>query len=429
MNINDYSMILFVVIIWPLLLALPTLHTRLPFARYLVLVPAVLLAFFPGETTVTPAWLLFGAGFEFDHNNRWLLVMAIVVWTAAATTYDKNTLVSDKTFPFFSLTLTGHLGTILSADIVSYFCCSTLMSYSFYALVVRKNDEASRWAGRFYITFIIIADLLLFEGILLAAYGTDELQYSLLYKAIINGNISIAFVWLVSIAFIIKAGMWPAHIWLATSFKSAARPAYILLTGVPVVMGLFGLIRWIPTGEIIISEGSIYFQVIGIVTILYALRYLINKGYQSMLPVSATLFMTGLFVTGLGTVMTRPELWNDYNYLAYPFLALLGIFSAALCFLHENQPQTDDTLSKRIFERVIRLKDILNNIQLSSAGKRLGIKTYTRIFNTQSNKDINPTQWVSFIDAIEHQIRCWPVIITFLVLFLLAVIFLASLTI
>jgi hypothetical protein len=303
------------------------------------------------------------------------------------------------------------------------------MSYGFYALIVRQNHEASRWAGRFYIGFIIIADLLLFESILLAAHGSDKLHYTFLHKAIIDGNISIAYVWLVSIAFMIKAAIWPAHIWLTASFNSAARPAYILLTGVPVVMGLLGLIRWIPVGERIVSEWGIYFQVLGTIAVLYTLIQFINKGYQSTLPALVTLFTTGLFVAGLGTIMARPEMWRDYNYLAHPFLALLGIISAALCFTQDNQPQTSDTLLKRLIEHGLRLMDILRNVKQSSAGKFFGIKTYTRIIRTQSNSEINSTQWLRVIDTIEHQIRCWPVIITFLVLFLLAIIFLASLTI
>lgn len=426
MIIDDYGFVLIMVIAWPLLLAFPTVRTRLPFAHYLVLVPAVLLALFSGETTSTPAWLLFRAGFELDNNNRWLLVMAIGIWFAAATTYNKNKQKSDITFPFFSLTLAGHLGTILSADLVSFFCCSTLMGYGFYGLLLRQEHSTSIWAGRFYISFLIIADLLLFESILLAAHGSDKLQYIFVHKAIIDGNISIAYVWLVSIAFMIKAGLWPAHIWLTASFNSAARPAYILLSGVPVVTGLFGLIRWIPTGEIVVSEWGIYFQVLGVTTIFYAVIQFIKKGIQSSLPALVTLLMTGLFVAGLGTVIARPELWNDYGYLAYPFLALLGIFSAAFCFMQDNQPQTDDTLLKRLIERGLQLLGNLQNVQLSSVGNKIGIKTYARVTSSQSASKNNSAQRLRLFDAIEHQLRYWSVIMTILALILLAIIFLSS---
>ena len=436
MNIDDYGIILLVVISWPLLLAFPAVHTRLPFAHYLVLAPAVLLALFPGETTVTPAWLLFGAEFQLDNNNRWLLVMAIGIWLAAATTCNNfnndnkvnDSLISGKTFSFFSLTLAGHLGTILSADAVSFFCCSTLMGYGFYGLIVRQNDEASRWAGRFYIGFLIIADLLVFESILLAAHDADKLQFNSLHKAIIDGNISTAYVWLVSIAFMIKAGVWPAHIWLTASFNSAARPACILLTGVPVAMGLLGLIRWLPVGEIVISDWGIYFLVLGVITVLYALIQFINKGYQSRLPALVTLFMTGLFVTGLGAVMTRPELWHDYGYLAYPCLALLGIISAALSYIRITQPQTGGTLLNRLIERGLRLMDILQNTQLSSTGK-LFSKINTRVLSTRKTCKTKSEHGFRFIDEIEHQLRFWPVIITILTLFLVTIIYLASLTV
>ncbi|MGD8925594.1 MAG: proton-conducting transporter membrane subunit [Thioalkalispiraceae bacterium] len=429
MIIDGYSILLFVVVTWPLLLAFPAVHKWLPLARYMLLIPVILLVLIPGEITVTPAWLLFGAGFELDNNNRWLLVMAIVIWFAAAATFKNinNKQIGDTTFSFFSLTLAGHFGTILSADIVSFFCCSTLMGYGFYGLLQRQDNKASIWAGRFYISFLIIADLLLFESILLAAHGTDKLHYTFLHKAILDGAIPIAYVWLVSIAFIIKAGIWPAHIWLTTSFNSAARPAYLLLGGVPVVMGLLGLIRWIPAGEKLVSEWGIYFQVLGVITVLYALIQLINKGYQSMLPALVTLLMTGLFIAGLGTAMAKPEMWSAYHYLAYPFLALLGVISAILCFMQDNQPQTEVTLLKRLIERGLRMMNRLQNANLSSIGKYFGLKAYTRITSTQSTSEIDSAQRPGLIDAIESQIRSWPVIITILAIFLLVIILLASL--
>lgn len=430
MNIDPYEFLLILVIAWPLLLAMPLVHTRLPFAHYLVLLPAVMLVLFSAETATTPVWLLFGAGFELDNNNRWLLLMAIVIWFAAATTCcnARTMRVRDTSFSFFSLTLAGHLGTLLSADIVSFFSCSTLMGYGFYGLLLRQDNTAPNWAGRFYISFMIIADLLLFESILLAAHGAEQLQYGLLHKAIIDGNISIVYVWLVSIAFILKAGIWPAHIWLTTSFNSAPRPACILLSGVPVVMGLLGLIQWIPVGEMIVSESGIYFQMLGIITVLYVLKLLFSKDYQSMLPVLVTLFMTGLFVVGLGTVMARAESWHDYRYLVYPFLALLGIISAIICYTRRNQVQAGDTSLKLLIESGLRLLRTLQDIQLPSVSDLYGITIYKHGKSKQGDSKSEYHQRPMLVDDIEQYVRSWPVIITILAIFLLAIIFIALLS-
>jgi hypothetical protein len=148
-----------------------------------------------------------------------------------------------------------------------------------------------------------------------------------------------------------------------------------------------------------------------------------------MLAALVTLFMTGLFITGLGTAMAWPGLWDEYRYLVVPFLALLGIISAALCFIQGNQPQTEDTLLKRIIERGLRFMDILQHTQLSSVNKLFGKNSIIHGMSPQRHSKIHSAQWLKFIDVIEDQIRCWPVISTILALLLLALIFLVSFTV
>jgi hypothetical protein len=95
--------------------------------------------------------------------------------------------------------------------------------------------------------------------------------------------------------------------------------------------------------------------------------------------------------------------------------------------MQDNQPQTEVTLLKRLIERGLRMMNRLQNANLSSIGKYFGLKAYTRITSTQSTSEIDSAQRPGLIDAIESQIRSWPVIITILAIFLLVIILLASL--
>ncbi|HID66913.1 MAG TPA: formate hydrogenlyase, partial [Roseibacterium sp.] len=130
------SIVMVIAVAWPLLLAIPALHSRLYWPRHLAIVPAALLAVLPGNVSLQLPWLLFGAGFTIDDATRWVLAMSVVIWFTAATmmTSSKQGFANGRSTTFFLLTLAGNLGAVLANDLVGFFCFTTIMSYGFYAL-------------------------------------------------------------------------------------------------------------------------------------------------------------------------------------------------------------------------------------------------------------------------------------------------------
>lgn len=335
MNAEISVILLCFVVAWPLLLAIPALHARLPWPRHLAIMPAALLAMLPGEASLELPWLLFGTGFAIDDESCWILAMSVAIWFAAATItkLSKRNFADRRTTTFFLLTLAGNLGAVLASDLVGFFCFATLMGYGFYGLLIQAGDEAAQRAARRYLMVLIMADLLLFEALLLAAFTTENLHFEGVSEAMAGASSSQLYFWMAFIGFALKAGVWPAHLWLTAAFSSTPRSTALLLGGVPVAMGMLGTVRWLPLGENAFGVAALIVQGMGVAALLYAVLRLFTQASVKSLPAWAAVAVTGLFITALGVGLAHPAVWRKYEFLAYPFIASVAILLAVLTFV------------------------------------------------------------------------------------------------
>jgi len=332
MNTDFYTMILWMAVVWPLLLAIPALHSRLPWPRHLAILPAAVLAVLPGDALLELPWLLFGTGFAIDTGIRWILAMSVVIWLTAATVAmpARRDPSYHHTTTLFLLTLSGNLGAILTTELVGFFSFSTLMGYGFYGLLINNGDTAVRRAGRLYLIFLIVADLALFEALLLAAATTDDYRYEIVRQAMADNTASLTYLSMVLLSFAFKAAIWPCHLWLLATFRSAPLSRTVLLGGVPVAMGLLGAIRWLPLGEHAFYLTGVVTQLVGVAAVLYAGLRLFRHVPLKLLPAMVTILATGLFILALGTGLAYPLLSLQFGYLGYPFIATLGTLLTAI---------------------------------------------------------------------------------------------------
>lgn len=361
MSETIYEIILGSVVVWPLLLAIPTLHTRVPWSRHLAILPAALLTVLPGDTSLELPWLLFGTGFAIDGEVRWIMLMTVAVWLTTATVMksSRHDPAQDYTTPLFLLTLAGNLGAVLATDLPGFFCFTTLMGYGFYGLLVQADGEAVRRAGRLYLMFLVVADLLLFEALLLAAFTSQNLQFEVVREAMAGAAVSQLYVWLIIIGFALKAGVWPAHLWLSAAFNSAKPATRLLLGGVPVAMALLGTARCLPLGQQSVDVLGMTLPILGVAIMLYAVFRHFTLTQIKQLPAWSSIGITGLFVAALGTGLFQPVLWRSYEHLIYPFIAATGLLLAVLSFVVSKlqmtgEPPVSDFKQAKIFSLWVR---------------------------------------------------------------------------
>ena len=320
----------------PLLLAFPVLRSRLSRSCLLALLPAVMLLLIPTDFSVEVPWLLFGGGFGIDGASRWLLAMAVVLWAAAATFLQApaGQAADNRLTVIFLLTMAANLGAILATDVVVFFTCSSLLGYGFYGLLVAGGDAAVRRAGRIYLGFMIVADLILFEALLIAAATTGDLDFAAVRHTIAlsqdGAPVSGWYVSMVLAGFALKAGIWPLHFWLPLTFRSVRPAVTLLLGGVPVAIALLGMVRWLPFGGITLTDLGVGMQWLGLAAAVYGTVVGFTQTHPGALLAYAGVVMTSLFVTILGSGLEWPLIGSAIQGMVPLFIMALGFTLAAL---------------------------------------------------------------------------------------------------
>jgi formate hydrogenlyase subunit 3/multisubunit Na+/H+ antiporter MnhD subunit len=179
------AVLLLLVIVWPLLLAIPVIRSRLPWPRYLSIFPAAVLVLSFQDVSLQLPWFLLGTQFAIGAEVRWIMAMLVMAWFIAAVvdSTSPHASLDDRHTTFFMLTLAGNFGTVLAADLLAFFSLSTLMGYGFYGLLMQQNDQTVQRAARLYVILLVIADLALFEALLLAAFATQDLRFDAVQQA------------------------------------------------------------------------------------------------------------------------------------------------------------------------------------------------------------------------------------------------------
>ena len=426
------TLLLLAVPLLPLLLVFPALRSRLPKAQFVSLLPAVIVVVTPVTFSAEFSWLLFGSALELDGFNRLLLAIFIIVWVIALLRVSTEAATNNHLMTFLLLVMAGNFGAIVAADLLLFFSFTTLMGYAFYALLV-TSDNTIRTVARVYLWLMIVADLLLFEVLLLLAVNNTNLNFASANTTMALSPLLDLSLWLVLLGFMLKAGIWPFHFWLSSAFRCVKPVWTILLAVVPVSVALLGLLRWLPLGEISSPVNGAIVQVIGVSTLLYTLISMLKMtGKNNKWPEHGIIFfMTGLFFTGLGTGLANAATWSIYEAWAYYYVAASGLVVLLVTLSIRIQLRQDKPVVQTLQSR-----DSTQNLEhfvvmLVTRVSKTGFYTLPgwRAWWLDMAKHFWSATccWQSALDTSESKLSRWPVVITlFLLLGIVTVYFSCS---
>lgn len=403
----------------PLLLAFPNWPLTLKWRTYIALLPAVILLFSPAVFSIELPWLLLGTGLGLSEDAKWLLGATVLLWLFAVH-FVSSREIDNRLTIFFLFIMAGNLGAILTTELIGFFVFSTLMGYAFFGLLVSAKNKTARRTGRIYLICLILADLALFEALLLAATTTDDLSFDSLHQAMALSEYLNVYLLMVLFGFALKAGIWPLHFWLSAVLTTSSFIASRLLIIAMIPMALLGALRWLPLGMINWS-GGLAIQLIGNSAMLYALICIIAMLYKkktvAMLTTYATLFVTGIFTLLLGSLLADSIAGNHYRHGVYYFLASLSLALTALLMFRSNE-QDSDTVS-HWFERwpaaiVKRLEQIA--VKTLPKIQALCFEKINRLWQHQYI-------WQKMLSGGEGMLQRWHVAITLFLLVGIAVVY------
>ncbi len=206
---------------------------------------------------------------------------------------------------FFALMLlaqAGMMGVFLAMD--------ALLFYFFWELaLIPMYFLCSQWGGekRIAVTFkffiyTFIGSLLMLVGILYiqSRTATHSFDIAAFYSVDLPVKEQNFLFWLLFAAFAIKMPIFPLHTWQPDTYEQAPTATTMILSGVMVKMGVFGLIRWLlPVLPLASFQLANYITTIAIVGMIYASLVAIRQNDLKRLVAYSSIAHIGLMCAAI----------------------------------------------------------------------------------------------------------------------------------
>lgn len=278
--------------------------------------PALLLAAVGVEAPLELSWLLFGGRWGLDGTGRVFLGFTATVWLAAGL-FTRPSLAGDAArdrFEWFHLlTMSGNFGVIIAQDAGSFLLFFALTSLAAYGLITHTREPASFAAGRTYMILVILGEIVLFWGVLLAVDQSGTFRLDKLPSGVAASPLRNSIAGLVLVGFGIKMGVMPLHIWLPLAHPAAPTPGSAVLSGAIIKTGLLGWLRFLPLGEVGLPEWGAVCVVAGVATAFFAVLIGLTQSHPKTVLAYSSVSQMGLITVGIGTALLAPAAWKTIS--------------------------------------------------------------------------------------------------------------------
>ncbi|MAD80217.1 MAG: NADH-ubiquinone oxidoreductase [Planctomycetaceae bacterium] len=287
------------------------------------------------EVTIDLPWLMLGARVGLDVTGQLFLAFTSLLWLLAgvyARSYLRNDAGRHRFFAFYLVAMAGNFGLILAHDLLTFVAFFAMMSFSAYGLITHDRHAESWRAGRTYIILVVLGEVLLFAGLVLAALQADSLLFEDVRAVIALSSARDVIVALLLVGFGIKLGVVPLHFWLPLAHPVAPTPASAVLSGAMIKAGLLGWMRFLPLGEAVMPNWGALCIVVGFMAAFYGVIVgLTHINAKTVLAYSSVSQM-GLVVVAVGSAFTGPTAWPTVS-AALAVFALHHAISKGALFL------------------------------------------------------------------------------------------------
>jgi NADH-quinone oxidoreductase subunit M len=258
-------------------------------ATFLPLLGALLIAFLPREshgrirsvalvvsllTFVVTLAMIFGfdrahEGFQWVEDYAWIsspvihyhlgidgLSLILVVLTGFLTPLSvlvSWTGINERVKDFHILLLAleaGCIGVFVSLDLFLFFVFWEVMLIPMYFLIGIWGHGRKIYAAVKFILYTMVGSALMLVGIIFLYERTGSFDYAQILSALTSGSLQLShnaeslLFWGFFVAFAIKVPLFPLHTWLPDAHTEAPTAGSVMLAGVLLKMGTYGILRF-----------------------------------------------------------------------------------------------------------------------------------------------------------------------------------------
>lgn len=276
----------------------------------------------------------FGIGFHLALDGLSLLLVALTVFLGLMAVACSWTEITERVgFFHFNLlwTLAGVLGVFLALDLFLFFFFWEMMIIPMFLLIAIWGHENRIYASIKFFLFTQVTSLLMLAAILGLVYvrykntGTFSFDYADLLNLQMDPTLSLWLMLGFFIAFVTKLPGVPFHTWLPDAHTQAPTAGSVILAGVLLKTGAYGLLRFVvPLFPDAAQSFAIPAMTLGVVSILYGAHMAFAQTDMKRLVAYTSISHMGFILVGIFA-------WNELALQGAVMTMLAhGISSAAL---------------------------------------------------------------------------------------------------
>ncbi len=261
------------------------------------------------------------ATFRIDHHlgidgiSLFLVILTTFLTPLAILSSWKSVTRRVKPFMMCLLALeTGMIGVFCALDLMLFYVFWEIMLIPMYFLIGIWGGERRVYAAVKFILYTMAGSLLMLIAILYLFFANGGTSFDLIQitQRLSSGAVRLSGLqefWLFMaflIAFAIKVPMFPFHTWLPDAHVEAPTAGSVILAGVLLKMGTYGLLRFcLPLFPAAAISAAPYISVLAIIGIIYgALVAMVQPDLKKLVAYSSVSHM-GLIVLGIFAFTTQ----------------------------------------------------------------------------------------------------------------------------
>jgi hydrogenase-4 component B len=206
---------------------------------------------------------------------------------------------------FFSLLVSGMVMVLLARNAVLFILAWEIMSLSSFFLVIndKKNPDSIRAGWIYFVTAHVGTAFLLTMFFLLSA-AAGSFDFSAWTGIHFSAGKTDALFILALIAFGLKAGFIPFHVWLPLAHPAAPSHVSALMSGIMIKMGIYGLLRMLTFLTPYHAWWGILLIVLGGISGILGVLFAIGQHDIKRLLAYSSVENIGIILLGIGIGMT-----------------------------------------------------------------------------------------------------------------------------
>ncbi|MDY0339716.1 MAG: monovalent cation/H+ antiporter subunit D family protein [Coriobacteriia bacterium] len=243
------------------------------------------------------------------------------------------------------LNLTGMLGFIVTGDLFNLYVFTEILSLSAYALVAISGEKTAEMAAFKYLVMGAVSSLSILFGVGLLYALTGSLNMADVTSRLAgtaHAPLVMAFAAL-TLGFMVKAALFPLHIWLPDAHAIAPSPVSAVLSGLVVKIGILGMLRVYQmaygSGAIDLSGLNLTLTWLGAISIVMGAFFAVFQDDIKMMLAYSTISNIGYIVMGLGLASSYSLIGASVHVFNHALIKAT-LFLGAGALIHQTGQRT-----------------------------------------------------------------------------------------